>query len=256
MNILITNDDGIHSESLLPLKEALGQIGKVTIIVPDRERSASAHSITLHKPLRVKEVRLPDSSKALITNGTPSDCVVLGVLEIMERAPDLVVSGINRGPNLAEDMTYSGTVCAAMEGALLGINSFSLSVTSYEAQDFAFAAKFGEALAKILVRNPLPKNVFLNVNIPDLPEEQIKGIEVTRQGKGKYQGVVNKGVDPKGRPYYWLAGEFDPGELEEGTDLKAIAEGKISITPVKLDLTAYELVPELKNMLGGILKCP
>ncbi len=240
MNILITNDDGVHAEGLMVLKAALDALGQVFVVAPDRPRSACGHSITLHKPLRAEKVALRDGSVAYASNGTPSDCVSLGLLGIIKEPVDLVVSGINRGPNLGWDLTYSGTVSAAMEGAIMGIQSFAISVASYSASvDYAAAAGLAVDIARILDQRKLPENSLLNVNVPDLPASEIKGVQVTRQGKRRYSGQLEKRTDPMGRDYYWLGGDLPEDTLEEGTDVHAVSEGYVSVTPVHLDLTDY-----------------
>ena len=247
-NILITNDDGIHSDGLLALYDHLKQLGKVHVIAPDRPRSASGHSITLHKPLRAERVRLANGEYGYATNGTPSDCVSLGILGLVEAPVDLVVSGINRGPNLGYDLTYSGTVSAAMEGAVMDVTSFAISVTSYRNDlSFDLAGSFAAHLSSVLLRNKLPRSVLLNVNVPDTPPEKLAGVEVTRQGKRHYVGRVEKRTDPMGRIYYWLGGDLPVDTLDEGTDVRAVADHKISVTPIHLDLTAEFLMNSLKE---------
>ncbi|MDH7482135.1 MAG: 5'/3'-nucleotidase SurE [Armatimonadota bacterium] len=245
--ILITNDDGIYAEGLFALKTALDRIGAVYVVAPDRPRSASGHSITLHKPLRLSKVRLPDGSYGYSTNGTPSDCVSLGLLDVIEGKVDLVVSGINWGPNLGWDLTYSGTVSAAMEAVIMGIPAFAVSVASYEeGVSFDCAAEFSAFLAEVILEHRLPPDTLLNVNVPNQPPEHIQGVEITRQGRRRYTGKLEKRVDPSGRAYYWLGGE-SIDELAEGTDTKAIADDKISVTPIHLDLTGYSAIDELKK---------
>ena len=246
MNILITNDDGIHAEGLLALKAALQEVGKVWVVAPDRPRSACGHSITLHKPLRAEKVRMSDGGVGYASNGTPSDCVSLGLLGIVDEPMDLVVSGINHGPNLGWDLTYSGTVSAAMEGAINGVKSFAISVATHQREvDYNLAAHLSTIIARMLQDHTISDNTLLNVNVPALPVSQISGIEVTRQGKRRYAGQIEKRSDPMGRDYYWLGGDLPVDQLDEGTDVKAIAEGRISITPVHLDLTDF---PALENM--------
>ena len=238
MNILVTNDDGIHAEGLMALKAALDRVGRVHVVAPDRPRSACGHSITLHKPLRVDRASLPDGSTGYSTNGTPSDCVSLAMLGIVQESIDLVVSGINCGPNLGWDLTYSGTVSAAMEGAIMGAQAFAISVATYETEvDYSVAAALAARLARVLDRHKLPQSTLLNVNVPALPASEIQGIQVTRQGKRRYKGNIEKRSDPTGRDYYWLGGDPPQDHLVEGTDVKAIADDKVSITPVHLDLT-------------------
>lgn len=240
MNILITNDDGVHAEGLMVLKSALDTIGRVFVVAPDRPRSACGHSITLHKPLRAERVALRDGSVAYSSNGTPSDCVSLGLLGIVEEPVDLVVSGINLGPNLGWDLTYSGTVSAAMEGAIMGIQSLAISVAGFSADvDYSTSAKLAATIAGILEQHKLPESSLFNVNVPDLPASEIKGIRITRQGKRRYSGQLEKRTDPMGRDYYWLGGDMPTDTLEEGTDVHAVAEAYVSVTPVHLDLTDY-----------------
>lgn len=222
------------------LKTALDSIGRVFVVAPDRPRSACGHSITLHKPLRAQKVTLQDGSIAYASNGTPSDCVSLGLLGIIEEPVDLVVSGINHGPNLGWDLTYSGTVSAAMEGAITGVQSIAISVATHApTADYSVAARLAVAIARVMVERKLPESSLFNVNVPDLPASEIKGICITKQGKRRYSGQIEKRTDPMGRDYYWLGGDLPKDTLEEGTDVHAIAEGYVSVTPVHLDLTDY-----------------
>jgi 5'-nucleotidase len=248
MNILITNDDGIHADGLIALRSALDELGTVHVVAPDRPRSACGHSITLHKPLRADKVKLRDGSTAYAGSGTPSDCVSLAMLGLIEEPIDLVVSGINHGPNLGWDLTYSGTVSAAMEGAIGGAQSFSISVTAYKVRaDYSLTAAFAARLAKTLLQRKLPEGTFLNVNVPALPAAQIKGVMLTKQGKRRYAGNLEKRVDPVGRAYYWLGGDPPRDHLEDGTDVKAIADGYISVTPIHLDLTDHAALELMKS---------
>lgn len=248
MNILITNDDGIYAEGLFALKTALDRIGRVYVIAPDRPRSACGHSITLHKPLRADKVTLRDGSTGYATNGTPSDCVSLAVLGIMDRQPDLVVSGINKGPNLGWDLTYSGTVSAAMEGAIMGCQAFAISVATYDSDvDYSVAADVASKLARVLDKHKLPESTLLNVNVPALPASEIRGVKVTTQGKRRYTGALEKRSDPTGRDYYWLGGDLPVDQLVEGADVKAIADDMVSITPVHLDLTDYSALEAISG---------
>ena len=246
MNILITNDDGIHADGLLALRAELTRVGSVMAVAPERPRSATGHSITLHKPLRINRVRLPDGGMGYSTNGTPSDCVVLGMIEL-EPKPDFVVSGINYGPNLGEDLTYSGTVSAAMEATMFDVPAFAISVASYDVGDYAFAAEFAARMVRAVVAHGLPPNTFLNVNVPDLPPEQIRGVAITRQGRRRYEGRLDKRADPRGMPYYWLSGDLLDEESAADTDVHAVAEGRISITPVQLDLTNHAFLDDLRG---------
>jgi len=248
MRILLTNDDGILAEGILALARALRPVAELTIVAPDRPRSASGHSITLHEPVRVHPVTLAEGIPAFATNGTPSDCVALALKDMLEERPDLVISGINRGPNLGNDLTYSGTVAAAMESALLGTPSFAISVASY-ADDAPYepAAEFARHLASEILLHGMPPQSLLNVNVPGVAAGEIAGVRVTRLGRRHYPARVHRRTDPFGRAYYWLGGDPPEDVLEEGTDVKAIAERCISITPVHLDLTHYDLIPEVST---------
>lgn len=235
--ILITNDDGFFSDSLEGLIEALNEVGDVVAIVPEQERSGVSHAITLHKPLRCRKVKI-GGVEAYITNGTPTDCVLLGKWEIMKQNPPaLVVSGINRGPNLGEDSLYSGTVAAAREGTILGIPAFSISVAEFDGiLHFELAFLLAKILAeKIISTRNFPDRTFLNVNLPNLPQSSIRGIQVTRLGRRRYKDVIERREDPRGRIYYWIDGGRVETDTTPGTDSKAIADGFISISPVRLD---------------------
>ncbi|HEY3378290.1 MAG TPA: 5'/3'-nucleotidase SurE [Armatimonadota bacterium] len=234
--ILVTNDDGIFAEGISALRDALSAIGDVTVVAPERPRSASGHAITLHKPLRADLVRMPWGGEGYATNGTPSDCVVLGILALMPHC-DLVVSGINLGPNLGEDLTYSGTVSAAMEGAICGKPAIAVSVADYEHPDYGPAARFTARLARQVLLHGLPSDVLLNVNVPNLPSDELGEPVITHQGKRRYEGRVEQRIDPRGRAYYWLGGEIIEDISGAGSDGEAVMAGKISITPLHLNLT-------------------
>ncbi|MHB9134263.1 MAG: 5'/3'-nucleotidase SurE [Armatimonadota bacterium] len=244
--ILLTNDDGVYAEGLSVLRETLAEFADVTVVAPERPRSATGHAITLHKPLRLQQVRLPWGGEGYATNGTPSDCVVLGLYALMACC-DLVVSGINLGPNLGEDLTYSGTVSAAMEGAICGKAAIAVSVADYDNPDYRPTARFIARLAQQVLAHGLPADVLLNVNVPNLPEDEIDGTAITHQGKRRYEGRVERRTDPRGRDYYWLGGEIIEDIDGEGTDGEAIRLGKISITPIHLDLTHYQFAEELRG---------
>jgi 5'-nucleotidase len=246
-HILVTNDDGINSPGLLALKDALSEVGRVTVLAPNHNWSASGHVKTMHKPLRVDEVTLPDGTPALATDGAPSDAVALAFLGLVERPIDLVVSGVNRGANLGHDVTYSGTVTAAMEGAIAGVPALSISLDSRTSNDFGPAGDMAARLARFSLRHGLPKETLLNVNVPALPADQIVGVRVTRMGLRIYRDELVRRLDPRGRPYYWIGGPAPTGVEEEGTDIWAIAHGYISITPLQLDLTAYHLLEAMQG---------
>lgn len=244
LKILITNDDGIHAPGLMALADSLKNIGTVAVVAPDRERSAIGHALTLHHPLRAVKV----GQNMFAVDGTPTDCVNLGIHSLLEFKPDLVVSGINNGGNLGDDVTYSGTVSAAMEATLMGIPAFSISlVTSREEHNYAAAADFAVKLAKLVHKNGLPADTFLNVNMPDLPVEKLLMPLITSQGKRRYDGMIIDKVDPRGRNYYWI-GTVDLNFHDiEGTDYSAVSRGHISITPLHLDLTNYNSISILNN---------
>jgi len=256
MRILLTNDDGIYAPGILAAKTALDSLGDVWMVAPERPRSAAGHAITLHKPLRILPIALPNGMKGYATNGTPTDCVTLGHDVVMEGRCDLVVSGINGGPNLGWDLTYSGTVAAAMEGAVLNVPSFAISLACDHRVDitgpeqFAAAAAFAARLARRLVEHPLPPNTLLNVNVPDVPEAAIQGVAVTHQGRREYVDRIEPRVDPSGRPYYWQTGSLREETPDPGSDVHAILQNQISVTPIHLDLTAYALLDSLKDLTG------
>jgi len=252
MNILITNDDGIFAPGLRAAAQALQQLGTVRVVAPEREHSASGHSITLHKPLRMDPVDLNGLDvPAFASNGTPADCVILGVLTAGQ-PPDLVVAGINRGANLGEEVLYSGTVSAAMEASIQGLPALAVSVTSYAATDFSVAAKVATRLAKVMLHLELPDDCFLNVNVPARPWTEIAGVAITQLGRRAYINSAERREDPRGRPYYWLSGDPQEVHAGEGTDIGAIAAGKISITPVHFDLTSYRSLDRLQVLVEAL----
>ena len=248
MKILLTNDDGIYSEGIQILKRQLDNIAEVTVIAPDRERSTIGHAMTLRKPLRIKQVKVNGDSWGYSVNGTPTDCIIIGLLEIMKNEkPDLIVSGINRGPNLGDDIIYSGTVSAAMEGAMRNIPSLALSIAAYENFKFESAALFTKKIISHLIKNNLPENLVLNINFPNIDYKELKGIEITRHGKRVYQDELKKIHDPQGDIHYWLGGDLPEGKIEPDTDFEAIYNRKVSITPLTLDLTNYNIMPKIKD---------
>ncbi|MGH2492937.1 MAG: 5'/3'-nucleotidase SurE [Candidatus Limnocylindria bacterium] len=251
-HILITNDDGIDSDALPPLAEALTKVGDVDIIVPERNWSGASHSITLFRPLRVRPTKLRSGQPAYMTDGSPTDCVRLAVLGFLRHRPDIVVSGINRGANMGDDITYSGTVAAAMEGLLSNIPSIAISIGAYGADtDFGPAASFAALLARNILRRGLAPDTLLNVNVPSLARDQIAGVEVTRLGKRTYRDQLVERLDPYGNPYYWVGGPAVSEEAEDGTDVAAMRAGKISVTPIALDLTNHALLEELAQWDWG-----
>ncbi len=250
--ILVTNDDGIEADALEPLAAALAPLGEVDIIVPDQNWSGASHSITLFKPIRCRPTKLPSGRAAHLTDGSPTDCVRLAVNGFLKARPDLVVSGINRGANLGDDITYSGTVAAAMEGILSGIPSIAISLAEYSAAaDYRPAAAFCALLAANILERGFAPDALLNVNVPSLPREQIAGVMVTRLGKRSYRDQLIERLDPYGTPYYWMGGPAIYDHAEAGTDVAALRDGKISVTPIHLDLSSHELIAELRTWDWG-----
>jgi len=251
-HILITNDDGIDSDALPPLSDALSKLGDVDVIVPERNWSGASHSITLFRPLRVRATKLRNGHAAFMTDGSPTDCVRLAVLGFLKHRPDIVVSGINRGANMGDDITYSGTVAAAMEGLLSNIPSIAISIGAFGADiDFGPAASFAALLARNILDRGLAPDTLLNVNVPPLPRAQIAGVEVTRLGKRSYRDQLVERLDPYGNPYYWVGGPAVSEEAEAGTDVAAMLAGRISVTPIALDLTNHALLEELARWDWG-----
>lgn len=260
MIFLLTNDDGVDSPGLGYLAEALAELGKVYVVAPERERSADGHSITMHKPLRVKFKGRPSQSLEIWeSSGSPADCVVIGIFDILPSKPDLIISGINLGSNLGEDVTYSGTVSGALEGFLCDVPSVAFSLATFEAPLWDTAV----CVSKLIVQTMLdfPEPFILNVNIPNLPLRQLKGILFTKLGRRRYIDRLNKRVDPFGRPYYWIGGYPEDVAPQEGTDIWAIKEGFVSISPIKLDLTDYDKIKSMESWRERIEhhlkeKCP
>ena len=245
--ILITNDDGITAPGLFALKQALMGLAPVQVIAPDRNWSASGHAKTMHRPLRIHPTQLKDGSAAYACDGAPSDCVAVALLGFLATPPALVVSGINPNPNVGSDLTYSGTVAAAMEGALSGVPSIAVSVESTEDfGDYAVAAEYARRLAARVWREGLTENTVLNINVPGLPADEIRGICITRCGKRIYRDELVERIDPRGKKYYWIGGGKPGGETElEGTDIWALANRMVSITPIRLDMTSHELLERM-----------
>ena len=246
--ILVTNADGIYSEGLRKLADALRAVGDVVIVAPDREQSAASHALTLNRPLRL--IQLEENE--WVVDGTPTDCVNLAVLKLMrENRPDIVVSGVNFGPNMGDDVTYSGTISAAFEGALLHIPSIALSSVVGKRMSFERCAAFAAKLTRWILDGDRNPNVILNVNFP---AGDFNGVRVTKLGKRVYMEGIIERLDPRGRKYYWIGGEPPVWHSEEGTDFDAIEAGFVSITPLHLDLTHHESIPRLKpleELLGG-----
>ncbi|MGI9952522.1 5'/3'-nucleotidase SurE [Moorellaceae bacterium AZ2] len=247
MFILLTNDDGIAAEGLKVLGQHLSSIATVFIVAPERERSAIGHGITMHKPLRVTETLLGENLRGLAVNGTPADCVKLALDALVPRPPDIVISGINRGENLGTDVLYSGTVSGAIEGCINGIPSLAVSLAGEGEPDYRLAASFVVSLCREIPNLGLPADTLLNINIPNLPPEQVAGVAFTRLGRRRYVNTVERRYDPRGRVYFWLGGEVQDLDPEPETDIGAVQGRCISITPIHLDLTNHPFLAQLRR---------
>ncbi len=253
--ILICNDDGIDAPGIRALAGAMTWLGEVRVVAPMTEQSAVGHAITMREPLRVREWPFvavgenPDNpiASAHAVTGTPADCVKMAIHKLLPRRPDLVCSGINNGPNTAVNVIYSGTVSAATEAAILGVDSVAFSLGDWNQTDFSSAAEWSRRIAEQVVKRGLPPGILLNVNIPQLPVGEIKGVEVTRQARSQWKETFDARTDPYEQPYYWLGGEFV--NLDDGTDtdLHAMKEGYVSLTPIQFDLTAHAHLTEMKT---------
>jgi 5'-nucleotidase len=243
----VTNDDGIHSPGIYALAQSLKEIGEVTIIAPESEQSAVGHSITMQTPLRVTKSFKDGKFFGYAINGTPADCVKIGIRNIMKETPDLVVSGINHGSNTAINIIYSGTVSAAREAAIMDVPAMAVSVTNHAVTDFRFAAKVTAMLAKEFAGKDIPLGTLLNVNIPDVAEDEIAGILLTKQGKSKWDDVYEHRVDPQGRDYYWLKGSLLEVDKEMDTDQIAVKNNYVSVSPIHFDLTDYDTFNKMKT---------
>ena len=247
ISILITNDDGIYAPGILQLYKSLRDLGLVTVVAPLIEKSAVGHAITISDPLRVIEVERDGAFFGYAVNGTPADCVKLGVQCIVTKKPDIVISGINLGPNTATNIIYSGTVSAAAEAIIMGIPAMAVSLTSFSSKNFSYAGKIALQLTKEIIRHGLPEETLLNVNVPAVPENEINDVIVTRQGKGRYQEAFDKRTDPNNRTYYWLTGKKMLIDKDPDVDDLAVMNKNVSITPIHYDLTNYDFLKELKK---------
>ncbi|HEX9454099.1 MAG TPA: 5'/3'-nucleotidase SurE [Candidatus Binatia bacterium] len=247
MIILLSNDDGVQSEGLIALEESLKPLADLYTVAPDRAQSSMSHALTLHRPLRVNEL----GARRMSVDGTPVDCVKLALTGLLPVRPDLVISGINKGPNLGDDILYSGTVSAAIEGALLGIPAIAVSLVTFKDFDFRAAAAFTATLVERIADGGIPPKTLLNVNVPPVAKHELKGWQRTRMGKRHYSENIVERIDPRGGKYYWIGGD-DLGFADEpGTDCKAVHEGFISVTPLKVDFTDYQLLKQ--NTLPNFL---
>lgn len=248
MHILVTNDDGVTAPGILALAQAMRDLGRVTILGPDRNWSGGGHVKTVHRPLRVQKFKLEDGSAAFASDGAPSDCVALALLGFVDEKVDLVVSGINPYSNMGHDVTYSGTVTAAMEAVIFGVPGIAFSLAGDETQvDFHYeaAAAAARRVVQTNIQHGLVPDMLLNVNVPNLPFDQLRGVRVTRQGMRVYNAALDRRLDPRGHPYYWIGGTVPTGIPDDGTDIGAIADGYVSITPLHLDLTEYRRARQL-----------
>ena len=241
MRILICNDDGIHAPGISVLHSAMKKFGERHVIAPDVERSAAGHAITLADPIKSMPVDKNGEFFGYGIGGTPADCIKLAVCAILkDTPPDLIVSGINLGSNTGISVIYSGTVSAATEGVVLGIPGVAFSLCTYTDPEWETAGRIASEITQKLIETPMPPNVLLNVNIPNLPYEQLKGIKVTRMGRSRFIEKFHKRLDPRGRTYYWLDGELEVHDDGDDVDIHAVRDGYVSITPIHLDLTAYD----------------
>jgi 5'-nucleotidase len=250
VRILLSNDDGVLAPGLDALREALEGTGEVFVVAPEREQSGASRSLTLDRPLRVRRM----GERVYSVDGTPTDCVLLavrGIPDMVQVQPDLIVSGINHGPNLGDDVTYSGTVAAAAEGSLMGIPSVAISLSSWDPTHFATAARVARILVDQLRERPVPAGTLLNVNVPDVPFASLRGTRVTRLGRRIYPDVIVAELDPRGKPCYWIGGDKPTWLPGEGTDFEAVEAGFVSITPLHLDLTDHGLLEQVRGWSLG-----
>lgn len=254
MRILVTNDDGINAQGIHALIKELSNIAEIYLVAPDRERSGTGHSITVFDPIRVVETNSPGVKQGWIVGGTPVDCVKLAMARLIDSQIDLVVSGINHGPNLGTDVLYSGTVSAAAEGVLMGCPALAVSLDTYkDKQNFDFTAQFTRRIAKILVQEGIDRNTLVNINVPDLSAADIKGVKITQLGVRNYNNLFEERKDPRGNTYYWLGGGVLKEEQHGESDVHAVQQGFISVTPIKLDLTDYQLIRKYRNLSADFL---
>ena len=248
--ILVTNDDGIMAPGLVALAGALAAVGRVVVVAPERDNSAASHSLTMRRPLLVRE----DGLDRFAIDGTPADCVIVGVGKLLKLRPTLLVSGINPGPNLGDDISYSGTVSAAIEGTMVGIPSLAVSLAGEPGVGYELAAAFAAQLARLVLTQGLPPDTLLNINVPTLSSAEIKGVRFTRQGRRKYDGAIQETADPWHRKHYWIGGGIPV--LDEGadTDVQAVVAGWVSITPLHLDRTNFDALSYLAHSWGDSLR--
>jgi 5'-nucleotidase len=248
MRILLTNDDGIQAEGIQTLRRALSQIATVNMVAPSYERSATGHGITVHKPIRAQKVKLKDSDEEhWSVVGTPADCVKLALDTLLKEPPDLVVSGVNHGANLGTDVLYSGTVSAAIEGMINELPAIAVSLDDDALVDFSFAADFTARVCQLLRLKGFPPATLLNVNVPGVEAHLIRGVQVTKLGNRRYTNTIESRKDPRGREYFWLAGDVINQEGDENSDVEAVKSNFVSISPIHFDLTNYQVIDTVKS---------
>ncbi|MEN8192894.1 MAG: 5'/3'-nucleotidase SurE [Bacteroidota bacterium] len=247
MKILVSNDDGINSIGIYQLVKELKKIGEVIVVAPQTEQSAAGHSITMKVPLRVHKHYIDDEFFGFAVNGTPADCIKMGIKNLLKEKPDIVISGINNGSNAAINVIYSGTVSAAREAAIMDVPAIAVSVTDHNPKNFEYAAKLSARIAKLVCKNKLKTGTLLNINVPDLPENEIKGVMLTKQGQSKWDDYYEERTDPYGGSYYWLTGNLLIQDEDFDKDQIALKNNYASITPIHFDLTDYEMFDEMKS---------
>ena len=246
--ILVTNDDGISSRGIYSLQRAVASFGEVVVVAPDSAMSGMGHAITISEPLRLKKGDFFDEVESYSCSGTPVDCVKLGIYEVLHRKPDLIISGINHGANTATNVLYSGTMSAAVEGAMEGIPSIGFSLYDHDSNaDFDNAMEVVKTVVENVLKNGLQKGVCLNVNVPKVPKGEVKGIQICRQAHAFWEDRFDKRMDPFNKPYYWLTGDYVDQETADDTDLYWIDKGYVSIVPIQFDMTAYKALDDLKE---------
>lgn len=245
MHILVSNDDGYQAAGICALAEALRTLGRIDVVAPDRNRSGASNSLTLNRPLYPKK----QANDFIAVDGTPTDCVHLAITGLLDEQPDMVVSGINCGPNMGDDVHYSGTVAGAMEGRFLGYPAIAISIASFEPQHYASAARVAQSLVKRLLETPLPQDTILNVNVPDLPWESLRGLQATRLGNRHKSEPTLNATDPRGQPCYWVGPPGMEQDAGPGTDFYAVSQGYVSVTPILVDVTRHSEIPRVQRWL-------
>ncbi|MBI9071981.1 MAG: 5'/3'-nucleotidase SurE [Melioribacteraceae bacterium] len=247
MKILISNDDGIDSEGIWVLAKALKEIGEVFVVAPQTEQSAVGHAITMKIPLRVQKRIINEEFFGYAVSGTPADCVKMGIRNLMDSPPDIVVSGINHGSNTAVNIIYSGTVGAAREAAMMDVPSIAMSITDHNPDSFEYAGKIAQKMCKLVHKHGLPNGTLLNVNVPNLPEDKIKGIKITEMGKSRWDDIYEKRIDPYGNDYYWLTGKLIEEDETLNQDQFAVKQDYVAVSPIHFDLTDHETLNDMQN---------